>query len=200
MIAFISGNDALLMAVIFGSIFGALLHFGGVTRYNTIVRQFLFQDFTVLKIMFTAIVVGGAAIAILQPMGLVNLHVKPALMPGVIYGALIFGVGMVLYGYCPGTAVAATASGSLHAAFGFLGMIAGGIAYALSYPWITEKLFTWGKLGKISLPEISGVPAPAWVLLLAVVAGVVYWLIETKGPRTTEHEPCGTCCQKEGDH
>ncbi len=39
------------------------------------VRQFLFKDFTVLKVLLTAIIVGG--------------------------------IGMVLYGYCPGTAVAA---------------------------------------------------------------------------------------------
>jgi hypothetical protein len=40
---------------------GVLLHRGGVANYNVIVNQFRFRDFTVLKIMLTAILVEGSA-------------------------------------------------------------------------------------------------------------------------------------------
>ena len=62
-LAFLTGTELLCSAVAFGLVFGFLLHRGGVTDYNVIVRQFLFRDFTVLKVMFTAIVVGGIGVA-----------------------------------------------------------------------------------------------------------------------------------------
>src|SRR5450759_3836941 len=93
-------------------LFGVLLHRGGVANYNVIVNQFRFRDFTVLKIMFTAIIVGGLGVLVLHGAGHAQYHIKPANMLGVVLGAALFGVGMVLYGYCPGTGIAAIATGS----------------------------------------------------------------------------------------
>ncbi|MEI8196014.1 MAG: hypothetical protein WCI73_08910, partial [Phycisphaerae bacterium] len=66
----ITGIGSLILAVVFGFAFGMLLHRGGVTTYNNIVNQFLFKDFTVLKIMLTAIIVGGIGVLILHSVGL----------------------------------------------------------------------------------------------------------------------------------
>ena len=55
----VTGSAALVASVVLGAIFGALLHRGGVANYNVIVNQFRFRDFTVLKIMLTAIIVAG---------------------------------------------------------------------------------------------------------------------------------------------
>ena len=113
----VTGSAALVAAVLLGAVFGLLLHRGGVASYDVIVNQFRLRDFTVLKIMFTAIIVGGLGVLALHSAGLANYHIKATNLLGVVLGAAIFGVGMVLYGYCPGTALAAAASGSLHAAF-----------------------------------------------------------------------------------
>mgnify|MGYP004136876501 CR=1 FL=1 len=45
-----------------GVVFGVLLQKAHVTRYEVIVGQFLFKDFTVLKVMLTAIVVGAVGV------------------------------------------------------------------------------------------------------------------------------------------
>ena len=111
----ITGSLSLILAVLFGAIFGALLFFGRVTNYNTIVNQFRFKDFTVIKVMLTAVVVGGIGVYFFKQAGLAQYHIKPADVLGVSLGAAIFGVGMVLYGYCPGTGVAAVGQGSVHA-------------------------------------------------------------------------------------
>jgi len=90
-------------AIGFGFVFGWLLQRGGVTDYNVVVNQFRFRDFTVLKVMLTAVVVGGIGVAALHSGGLANYQIKAAPMLVIVLGAAIFGVGMVIYGYCPGT-------------------------------------------------------------------------------------------------
>lgn len=174
----ITGNLSLLLAVIFGAIFGALLQRGRVADYNVIVNQFRFRDFTVLRVMLTAIVVGGIGIFVLHQLGLAQYHIKSADMLAVILGALLFGVGMVVYGYCPGTGVAAVGTGSIHALAGFVGMLVGGILYALSYSWIKAQILSVGTLGKIRLPDVTGIHDVAWLGVLLIVSMVVFRIID----------------------
>ncbi len=176
----LTGAASLILAVVLGMAFGWLLHRGGVTNYNVIVNQFRFRDFTVLKVMFTAIIVGGIGVLILTKTGHAQFHIKPANLLGVTLGAALFGVGMVLYGYCPGTGVAAVATGSLHALVGVGGMLAGAVLFALSFAWVETHIQKVAALGKVRLPDVTGVPDWAWFIVLIGVAGVVFWLIETK--------------------
>jgi uncharacterized membrane protein YedE/YeeE len=176
----LTGDAALWLAIPFGMVFGFLLHRGGVTDYNVIVNQFRFRDFTVLKIMFTAIVVGGIGVWALHGTGHAQYHIKPANLLGVGLGAALFGVGMVLYGYCPGTGVAAIATGSVHALAGFAGMLGGAVLYALSYTWVENHIQSVAALGKVRLPDVTLLPDWVWLIILAVIAGVVFWLLETK--------------------
>ncbi len=166
----------------FGFVFGLLLQRGRVANYDTIVNQFRLKDFTVLKVMFTAIVVGGIGVLALHQMGHAAYHIKPANMLGVVLGAGIFGIGMVTYGYCPGTGVAAMATGSVHALIGFAGMLVGGILYALSFPWVEEHLLSVAALGKIRLPEVTGIDDWIWFAILVAVAAVVFFAIERLAP------------------
>ncbi len=174
----VTGPAALVAAVVLGAVFGVLLHRGGVASYDVIVNQFRFRDFTVLKIMFTAIIVGGLGVLALNSAGLANYHIKATNLLGVVLGAGIFGVGMVLYGYCPGTGIAAAASGSLHGLVGLAGLLVGGTLYAFSYPWIAQTILPVGALGKVRLPDVTGIPAPVWFGLLVAIAAVVFTLIE----------------------
>jgi uncharacterized membrane protein YedE/YeeE len=189
----VSAETALWLAIPMGIVFGVLLHRGGVANYNVIVNQFRFQDFTVLKIMLTAIVVGGIGVLLLKGTGHAQYHIKPANMLGVTLGAALFGVGMVLYGYCPGTGVAALATGSLHALGGFVGMFVGGVLYALSFTWVEAHIQKVAALGKVRLPDITGVPDWGWFAILAAIAATVFWLIETRfKPATTQAVSSGS--------
>lgn len=176
----VSPETARWLAIPMGILFGVLLHRGGVSNYNVIVNQFRFKDFTVLKIMFTAIIVGGIGVLLLKNTGHAQYHIKPANLLGVSLGAALFGVGMVLYGYCPGTGVAAMATGSIHAMIGFAGMMVGGVFYALSFPWVETHIQKVAALGKVRLPDITGIPDWGWFVILTVIAAIVFWLIETR--------------------
>jgi hypothetical protein len=174
----VTGSAALIASVVLGAVFGVLLHRGGVASYDVIVNQFRLRDFTVLKIMFTAIIVGGIGVLALNSAGLANYHIKAANLLGIVLGAAIFGVGMVLYGYCPGTAIAAAASGSIHGLVGLLGLLVGGVLYAFSFPWIAKTILPVAALGKVRLPDVTGIPALGWFAALIAIAAVVFALIE----------------------
>lgn len=182
---FFADPKALAMGAATGLVFGFLLQKGGVTRYNVIVNQFRFRDFTVLKTMLTAIVVGSIGIYAMLQLGLIKgLSVKPAELAMNAGGGVIFGVGMVLLGYCPGTALAAIGQGSRDAIVGVLGALAGAAIYAEAYPAISRTIEPIAKYGKITFPEIMGVSP--WIVIgaLAVVSVVVFVLIGKREPKT----------------
>lgn len=169
----------LLLGALTGLVFGFLLQKGGVTRYNVIVNQFRFRDFTVLKTMLTAIVVGSIGIYAMLQAGLIpGLSVKPAELAMNAAGGLIFGVGMVLLGYCPGTALAAAGQGSRDAVVGIAGALAGAAVYAETYPFLSRTLEPVARYGKITLPDITHV-SPWWFIAgLAAGALVLFVVLE----------------------
>jgi uncharacterized protein len=163
----------MLIGLFAGFVFGFVLQKAHVTKFRVIVGQFLLRDFTVMKTMLTAIVVGGIGVYVLKTMGLASLHVKPAQLAAVAGGGLIFGVGMVLLGYCPGTGVAAAAEGRRDAMFGVLGMLAGAAVFAEMFSGLSRTVLTWWDRGTVTLPDVTGIPA--WVffaLALLLLAGV----------------------------
>lgn len=177
----------LVLSGLFGLIFGILLNKGRVADYNVIVNQFRLKDFTVMKIMLTAIIVGGVGVWAMMSGGLLEGYsLKATNLLGVILGSAIFGVGMVVYGFCPGTGIAAAATGRIDAMVGFLGMIAGGIAYAFSYSWINEHILSVAQLGKVRLPEIIHIPSIVLFAVLGILAFFLFRWIESLEAKLAE--------------
>jgi uncharacterized membrane protein YedE/YeeE len=172
--AWFADPSTLLLGALAGLVFGFLLQKGGVTSYSVIVNQFRLLDHTVAKVMLTAIVVGGLGIYGMRAVGMdVALHIKGTEVLGNALGGLIFGVGMVVLGYCPGTGVAAIGSGSRHAIFGVLGMLFGAGVYAEFYPWINEHILGVGAIGKVSLSDQLGVSPFVLLVPLAIASAVI---------------------------
>jgi uncharacterized membrane protein YedE/YeeE len=178
----------IVYGILTGLVFGFLLHKAGVTRYQTILGQFLFKDYTVLKVMLTAIVTGAVGIYGMRAIGLeFPMHIKAATLVPNIVGGLIFGVGMALLGFCPGTGVAAIGDGSRHAIAGLLGMFVGGAIYAYVYPSIMDSFLKSGDLtatigekstDKVTFADVSHL-SPWWFILgLVIISAVVFALIQ----------------------
>ncbi|QDU15066.1 putative inner membrane protein [Gimesia maris] len=153
----------LTLGLLTGIIFGFLLQKGRVAKFHVIVNQFLFRDWTVVKVMGTAVIVGAVGIYLLLPTEAVALHIKPLVWLGIVAGGICFGVGMAIYGYCPGTSVAACGEGRRDAMVGVFGMLLGAGIYVVLYPPLSEWLKNWGDAGKITLPQISGTSPWLWV-------------------------------------
>lgn len=169
----LKGTEALLLAPVFGFAFGWLLQRGRVTSYDTIVNQLRLRDFTVLKIIMTALVVGGLGVLVLTDAGLAKWAVRETNLLAALLGGALFGVGMVLYGYCPGTGIAAIGAGSIHALVGAAGMIVGAIAYAFSFDWIKANVLSVWQLGRVTFADLTGLPLfPLYLVLAAVALGL----------------------------
>jgi uncharacterized membrane protein YedE/YeeE len=179
----VTGTGALVLAVVFGFAFGWLLHRGRVVDYNVIVNQLRLKDFTVLKVMLTAIIVGGVGVLVLVQLGHAQFHLRDTNMLAVILGAALFGVGMVLYGYCPGTGLAAIGTGNVHALVGGVGMMVGAMLFAFSFDWVRGTILPVGALGRVTLADVTGLPLLLLFAILAVVAVALFVAVERIGSR-----------------
>ncbi len=163
--------NPLILGLITGVLFGFLLQKGRVLRFDAQVGAMRLQDFTILKFMLSAILVGMIGLQILRGMGILEFSHKPMNVGAVGLGGLLFGAGWAVMGYCPGTSVGAMAEGRWHAAFAVLGMLVGAALYAEAYPWLKETVMAWKDFGKIGLPE--ALHLPAWLLIAVLSAAYV---------------------------
>lgn len=167
----------LLLGFTFGIAFGFLLQKGGVAKFEVLLGALLLTDFTVMKIMLTAILVGMIGIFGLHSLGLVKLHVKPTKYAANIIGGLIFGVGFALIGYCPGTGAAALGQGNLDAVAGVAGLLAGSYLYAEFSRKLSATVLAWGNRGGIMLPDLIGVRLfPFLLVFTPLLVGALVFL------------------------
>ncbi|QDT16668.1 DUF6691 family protein [Alienimonas californiensis] len=180
------------LGLLTGIVFGFLLQKGRVAKYHVILGQLLLKDWTVVKIMGTAVVVGSVGVFALVDNNQTSLHIKPLLLGGVLVGAVLFGAGMAVLGYCPGTSVAACGEGRRDAMVGVLGMLVGAGLFVALYSPLQSLTKMWGDHGKLTLPELFGVSP--WLLVAGLVAAglLVVWFVESRPRRREPLETPGT--------
>ena len=177
------------LALLIGVAFGFVLERAGFGSSRRLAGIFYFRDMAVLKVMFSGLVTAMLGIAYLTAFGIVSLdgiYLMPTAYGAQIVGGLIFGVGFVLSGWCPGTAAAGLASGKLDALLCLVGAVIGSIIFNETYssvaPLQTDSgvQFVYANLG---------MSQPAFALLLTVVAVLAFWGVEY-----VEHRrKTGTC-------
>lgn len=167
---------------LFGLIFGFLLQKGGVTKYDVILGQLLLTDFTVVKIMLSAVVSGMIGLHLMKSLGWIQLEPKSGSWGKNVIGGLIFGLGFALLGYCPGTIAGAIGNGYLDASIGGLaGILLGSWLFAVLYPQVREGILKLGYFGDLTLPRLFKVND--WVVI-APLSGLIVlllYLIERAG-------------------
>jgi hypothetical protein len=137
-----------------GFLFGAALQYSNLNRYNVISGMATLENYAVAKAIAVAIGVGAVLIAVEVAFGLASYHVKPFMLGGIAIGGIIFGSGMAILGYCPGTLPVSLGEGSLDALIGIAGGIVGGFVYTIAVPSIQRILGP--DLGSISLYTLMG--------------------------------------------
>ena len=169
-------DTQLLWGLLFGIIFGFLLHKGGATKYDVIIGQLLLQDNTVVKIMLSAVLVGMPGIFLMKKFGWVDFQVKSGSFGQNVIGGLIFGLGFALLGFCPGTIAGAVGNGALDAIFGGLpGIIIGSGLFAALYPKVRSGILKWGDYGQLTLPQWLKVNE--WAVILPLMAVIIGFFI-----------------------
>src|SRR5688572_25247871 len=114
-------RDQLVLGLLTGMAFGFLLQKGQAAKYQVILGQLLLKDWTVVKMMATAIVVGAIGVYSLAAVGLARFDIWPFQPAAALFGAVLFGIGIAVMGYCPVTAMAGGGEGSRDAMAGVAG-------------------------------------------------------------------------------
>ena len=168
------------LAALVGFFFGVALERAGLASSRKIAAVFYFRDMTVLKVMFTAIVVATIGLAYLFQLGWLkpdSLFFLDTVYGAHIVGGLLVGIGMVMGGWCPGTATAGLGSGRIDALIFLVGVIGGSILFNEVFPWI-KPLYEYKASGIVSAPGEFGLPTPIFVLGLTVFAVILFWICE----------------------
>lgn len=170
------------LGFIFGVIFGFLLQKGGVAKYEVLIGILLLEDFTVVKVMMSAVVVGMIGIYALHTAGLVKLHIKPTRYGANTMGGILFGIGFGLAAYCPGTGAAALGQGNFDAIAVLLGLIAGSYVFAEASGWIARTVNRWGDRGVLTLDSLLNlkprVLVPVMATLLVLILAVIHVFVD----------------------
>ena len=135
------------------------------------------EDFAVLKAIAIAVGLGIIILGIETGMGISTFHIKPFIIGGILLGGLIFGAGMAILGYCPGTLPISLGQGSLDAFVGIIGGLFGGLVYTLILPSISGILGP--DLGSISINSLMGTNALYYIvsIVFAVIfVAIAFWL------------------------
>ncbi len=179
----LSDNANLIMAAVLGLFFGFFLERGGLGNPHRLTGVFYLSDFAVPKAMFTAILVAATGICVLSDLKVLDMSrvwIIPTFFWPQLVGGALFGLGYVVSGYCPGTAVAGFASGRMDALVTMIGIGFGSLLFAAVFPWI-EGFYKTGNMGQVTVPELAGINH--WILLaiLFVLAGAMFYAMERFG-------------------
>ncbi len=185
--------------VVFGLIgfaFGFTLEMSGFGNSPKLAAQFYFKDLTVLKVMFTAIIVAMVLTFLTSGLGILDFSqvwVNPTYLASGIVGGLIMGVGFIVGGFCPTTSLASASTGKIDGMLfvvgGFVGAFLFGETERFFDGWYTHA----GYYGRLTLDQVFHLPVGVVVLLVVFMALFMFWgaeqLERLVGKKDITHEP-----------
>ncbi|MFO1077075.1 MAG: DUF6691 family protein [Planctomycetota bacterium] len=134
---------AMLLSLVIGLGFGFWLERAGFGSSRKLTAIFYYRDFAVLKVMFAAMVTAALGLQLAAAVGAVDPHelfVPASVVWPQVVGGVVFGIGFVAGGWCPGTAAVGLASGKVDALVFLVGAGAGSLAFAALAPGFGDFL------------------------------------------------------------
>lgn len=158
-----------------GFLFGYFLQRSGFTDSRKIAAVFYLKDVDVPVVMFTAIVVGMLGLFGLSLAGVLDIsrvYLLPTYLGPMAVGGLLFGIGMAIGGFCPGTSVASLATGKIDALAFLIGVIVGTLIFGDFYP-VWKDFYLSGYREVYSLNELLhlGLAPTIFLVILLAVGG-----------------------------
>jgi thiosulfate/3-mercaptopyruvate sulfurtransferase len=173
----LASSGAMLAAFVIGLAFGFSLEQAGFGSSRRLAGIFYFRDMTVLKVMFTAVIVAMLGLQYAEGLKLVHedqLFFMPSIYGAQIVGGLLFGVGFVMGAWCPGTAVVGLASGRLDALVFLAGAGIGSVFFNEAFGML-KGLYTLGDRGVQFAWQALDLSAEGFAFLLVLVAVGCFW-------------------------
>lgn len=177
--------SSIVLAVIIGGAFGFALDRVGASNPGYIINMLRLTNLHLMKTILLGIgvasflVFGSLLIGVVDP---AHLSVKAA-YGGVFLGGLLLGTGFAMSGYCPGTGIAALATGRKDALFFVLGGLAGAGAYMVSFSAVESTGLLDDTLGgKTTLGAIADTGYNALISglsgeIIGIIMGIVFIVV-----------------------
>jgi hypothetical protein len=176
----ISENTNLFLAFLIGIGFGFVLEANGFSSSRRLAGMFYGYDTTVLKVFFTAAIVGAIGLLFMSLFGWIDLnsiYINPTFLWSTLGGGAIMGVGFILGGYCPGTSFCAASIGKIDAMAFIGGIFIGILIFTEGYP-LWEGFYNAKFLGSPLLSDTLGASRGLLTFLIILVALGMFWLGE----------------------
>lgn len=168
----ISGGINSIFAVLIGILFGYALQRSGFTNSRKISAAFYMKDVDVPVVMFTAIVTASIGLWGMSLLGLINLgqmYFLPSYLIPMIVGGFIFGIGMAVGGFCPGTSLASMVTGKIDAMVFVGGFLLGSLLFGDLYP-IWETFYNSNAKGVWRIDQLFNINLGFAVLIVTILA------------------------------
>lgn len=167
----------LLFALATGMVFGMLLEKAGFGNARKLVQQFYLTDMAMFKVLFSAIVTAMLGIYWLSYFGILDItqiYVNATFIWPQVFGGLLFGIGFVLAGLCPGTSCVAFFTGKLDGLAVIAGLFTGLFLFAETEP-LFERALNFSAIGDISLYELMHMEYGFLAFLITLIALAAFW-------------------------
>lgn len=164
----------LWIGVVFGILFGGVGEVWGIGNPETLIRLARWKDRLLVGCLAIACAIGALALYGLYALG-ISMHFspKPVYVVGVAIGGLLFGAGMAVSGYVPGSELMALGEGRRDALYAFPGGVLGAAAWTMLYQTAAGRwlLHTAGYGDVIASGSVHHI-RPVFTLLIAAVYAV----------------------------
>ncbi|RRS32196.1 MAG: membrane protein [Epsilonproteobacteria bacterium (ex Lamellibrachia satsuma)] len=172
------GHGSLALVFLIGIIFGGIIQYTRVDKFEKIAGFAMLKDTIVPKMLFLAVGLTSIGLYFMIEAGYAHYHIKPIIWQGLLVGGALFGISMAIFGKCPGTGPVSIAEGRIDVLVGAIGGLFGGLVFTLYYDDFFKPLMG-ESLGKLTLPSFF----PGHEHVVALIFGVAVTLIAIVIPK-----------------
>ncbi len=166
------GHGSLALVFLIGIIFGGIVQYTHVDKFEKIAGFAMLKDTIVPKMLFLTVGLTSIGLYFMIEAGGAHYHIKPIMWQGLLVGGILFGVSMAILGKCPGTGPVSIAEGRVDVLIGAIGGLLGGLVFTLYYDDFFKYLMG-DSLGKLKLTDFFEGNEHMVVLIFGVVVTVV---------------------------
>jgi uncharacterized membrane protein YedE/YeeE len=170
------GHGSLVLVFLIGIIFGGIIQYTRVDKFEKIAGFSMLKDTIVPKMLFLTVGLTSVGLYFMIDAGGAHYHIKPIIWQGLIIGGILFGISMAILGKCPGTGPVSIAEGRIDVLIGAIGGLLGGLVFTLYYDDFFKPLMG-ESLGNQILPEFFKGNEDLSVLIFGGVVTLVAILI-----------------------
>jgi len=171
------GHGSVWTVLFIGFCFGAIILWSRLDKFEKMAGFMIFEDTLAPRMAMMTVAVSGVGFYLLVQSGYADYAVKPTLLGGLLIGAVLFGIGLVILGKCPSAFFVSVSEGRVDALVGVAGGMVGGAVFTLTFPWV--KTVMGPDFGPIRLSDVLGGYELAIVLVLSAALLVVAFIIPT---------------------